>query len=562
MKRRVLFTVSLVTAVSMMLSACGFKSDDGIGGTIGNAIASIGGGAESLPQESVDEISAGDKAAMDWGNTIFAKSGDAYYSLVDGDTPLYGVLSFLTPTEGFWATEVLNEKQLSGDWYFVLYTDDSAKMGLLGGDEKYWFRYKMDGDTLILSDGTTTSRYSISAPKPDIEMTNNPYDDLFEFSDYDSNVDEEELTLKFNVSDRLVIDGEEYNLVGDTVDGFFNDVMNFNVDFSVEILKPQEVTEEIPFTDAAGNIYYIRAVNNYDEANILSDCKICSVRVVSGNGKFGVVGDFADIADASMIGKASYDEILEKYRPPYSSEDGKQIHYKTGITHMKIMASYAEGAMGNIKFTTDNEADVILDFNNGTLDSITIEDQSMLYGGVQDCVDEDDFFDLEPSIIETVAIEKDEIVEEIQRSFEANQVEAEIDTETSVVNMDNEVLFDYNSYELTETGKGYLDKFLQAYVSVLENHEGEIKEIAIQGHTDSSGSYEYNLELSRKRAQTVLDYCLNSSVMTSNQKSMFQKLATAEGYSFTDLVHDENGAEDAAASRRVCVKYFIDIDKL
>ncbi len=40
---------------------------------------------------------------------------------------------------------------------------------------------KIGDDYILLSDGTTTSKYSSAIPKPDLEMTNSAYDDLFNF---------------------------------------------------------------------------------------------------------------------------------------------------------------------------------------------------------------------------------------------------------------------------------------------------------------------------------------------------------------------------------------------
>ena len=66
--------------------------------------------------------------------------------------------------------------------------------------------------------------------------------------------------------------------------------------------------------------------------------------------------------------------------------------------------------------------------------------------------------------------------------------------------------------------------------------------------------------LSQKRADAVLDYCLNSAATTQEQKDRFGALAQARGYSFSDPVFDENGNVDMEASRRVAVKFYIQVD--
>ncbi len=61
-------------------------------------------------------------------------------------------------------------------------------------------------------------------------------------------------------------------------------------------------------------------------------------------------------------------------------------------------------------------------------------------------------------------------------------------------------------------------------------------------------------------SDAVLDYCLNSAATTQEQKDRFGALAQARGYSFSDPVFDENGNVDMEASRRVAVKFYIQVD--
>jgi outer membrane protein OmpA-like peptidoglycan-associated protein len=67
---------------------------------------------------------------------------------------------------------------------------------------------------------------------------------------------------------------------------------------------------------------------------------------------------------------------------------------------------------------------------------------------------------------------------------------------------DLRVSFVTGSAELTEAGRREADKFLAA----LANPVLAAKKFRIEGHTDSIGSRESNLELSRRRAQAVVDY--------------------------------------------------------
>ncbi|UKI42352.1 MAG: OmpA family protein [Candidatus Melainabacteria bacterium] len=79
-------------------------------------------------------------------------------------------------------------------------------------------------------------------------------------------------------------------------------------------------------------------------------------------------------------------------------------------------------------------------------------------------------------------------------------------------------LFDSNSWELTQNGKNFLDKFLPLYFDVLLSDDDishKISQIVIEGHTDSNSfhqakndkdNYNLNLELSAKRALSVSKY--------------------------------------------------------
>ena len=58
-----------------------------------------------------------------------------------------------------------------------------------------------------------------------------------------------------------------------------------------------------------------------------------------------------------------------------------------------------------------------------------------------------------------------------------------------------------------------INQFLPKYCSVLlrDDYREYVSEIIIEGHTDTNGSYIYNLELSQQRAFSVAKYCLTES---------------------------------------------------
>ena len=59
----------------------------------------------------------------------------------------------------------------------------------------------------------------------------------------------------------------------------------------------------------------------------------------------------------------------------------------------------------------------------------------------------------------------------------------------------------------------YHQPVLPKYCSVLlrDDYREYVSEIIIEGHTDTNGSYIYNLELSQQRTFSVAKYCLTES---------------------------------------------------
>jgi outer membrane protein OmpA-like peptidoglycan-associated protein len=67
--------------------------------------------------------------------------------------------------------------------------------------------------------------------------------------------------------------------------------------------------------------------------------------------------------------------------------------------------------------------------------------------------------------------------------------------------------------------------------------------VEIQGHTDITGSREHNLELSRKRAEAVMNYLI--------KKGISRDRLTAVGYGFSRPIAPNTTAEGRAKNRRV-----------
>ena len=100
-------------------------------------------------------------------------------------------------------------------------------------------------------------------------------------------------------------------------------------------------------------------------------------------------------------------------------------------------------------------------------------------------------------------------------------------------------------------------QFIPVYLGVLlsPEHSDYLGEIIIEGHTDTSGDYLMNLELSQERALSVATYCLQMPQLSKDQLTLLRSILTAKGRSYSDPIYGEDGKIDMDASRRVEFKF-------
>ncbi len=149
------------------------------------------------------------------------------------------------------------------------------------------------------------------------------------------------------------------------------------------------------------------------------------------------------------------------------------------------------------------------------------------------------------------------MIRELSASLNEANMKATVDPNTGDIVLDSSVFFETGKSTIKDEGKELLDRFIPIYLNVLlqDKYKDYLGEIIIEGHTDSTGTYESNLKLSQDRALQVALYCLNMPGLTREQKLMLQQILTAKGRSYSDLVYDEYGREDPDASRRVEFKF-------
>jgi len=129
-----------------------------------------------------------------------------------------------------------------------------------------------------------------------------------------------------------------------------------------------------------------------------------------------------------------------------------------------------------------------------------------------------------------------------------------IDKKSGSLKLASNILFDKGSSNLKEGAKLELKANFIEYVDTLisnKNIAPHLDKIIIEGHSDSDGSYLYNLNLSQQRAFAVMHYLLTLDYI--KQHNIKEKLV-ASGRSYLDAIK-VNGREDKDASRRIEVKF-------
>lgn len=121
--------------------------------------------------------------------------------------------------------------------------------------------------------------------------------------------------------------------------------------------------------------------------------------------------------------------------------------------------------------------------------------------------------------------------------IENQQAEVEAYKETT-----NTIRFSLNSYLITKNNKIVLDKIAE---DIKANKN--VKNIKVEGHTDTTGSKSYNQLLSEKRSDAVKKYLASKGVDASKIQAI--------GFGFEKPVASNKTKDGRAENRRVDVKY-------
>ena len=157
-----------------------------------------------------------------------------------------------------------------------------------------------------------------------------------------------------------------------------------------------------------------------------------------------------------------------------------------------------------------------------------------------------------------------DIIGELQSKF--NNSTMKVDAQNGSISFSSDVLFRYGSANLTDASKATLTEIIPMYLDVLlqDQYRSYIAEIIIEGHTDTDGSYQHNMDLSSERASSVARYILDPQNGLSEDKvQQLQSMLTINGRSYSSPIYVAGTGEiDMAASRRVEIKFRLKEDEL
>jgi len=157
-----------------------------------------------------------------------------------------------------------------------------------------------------------------------------------------------------------------------------------------------------------------------------------------------------------------------------------------------------------------------------------------------------------------------DIIGELQSRF--NNSSMSVDAQTGSITFSADVLFSVDSAVLNSSSKASLREVIPMYLGVLlqDEYMEYIAEIIIEGHTDTDGSYEHNVELSSNRAQAVAKFCLDTdNGLSKEEVEKLRSVMTINGRSYSSPIYETDGTTvNMEASRRVEIKFRLKEDEM
>ncbi|MBF0194696.1 MAG: OmpA family protein [Magnetococcales bacterium] len=141
------------------------------------------------------------------------------------------------------------------------------------------------------------------------------------------------------------------------------------------------------------------------------------------------------------------------------------------------------------------------------------------------------------------------VFDNLERLADEKKLELKINRINHTISFGKKARFGSESFQLSTEAQAQLRAFVPIMLEVKRTIHGErwLKHIHIQGFTDETGSYLYNVHLSLKRAEAVI-CALLSGKLSKKREQQLQQLLIIDGASITGI------KESYEESRRVEVR--------
>jgi len=152
------------------------------------------------------------------------------------------------------------------------------------------------------------------------------------------------------------------------------------------------------------------------------------------------------------------------------------------------------------------------------------------------------YYYIDDIIIEKITLVKDQNRDVMDLDHETNEFDS-IDIEQ--ISLDSTIILKNIFFEFDKADllPGSFNELQKLYNLLTRNSTMRIK---IEGHTDNQGGYDFNLQLSRRRAEAVVLYLINHGITSDRIESA--------GFSFAVPIATNETAEGRQLNRRVAFK--------
>lgn len=149
----------------------------------------------------------------------------------------------------------------------------------------------------------------------------------------------------------------------------------------------------------------------------------------------------------------------------------------------------------------------------------------------------------------------------VKQTLKENGIPIEIDKESGEVTFGETALFDTDSDQLKPEAKEILKVFVPKYAETIYKDYGDyISKIIVEGHTDDVGTYIYNLDLSQRRAFSVVNFIVGEEIGDYKYKDKLTEDIIAVGRSKAETIKNNDDSVNRDKSRRVEIKYEVNVN--